>query len=107
MTSEEVLEFEFIMSKRCTNITHRREVMCTVLNMFFKVSRYLETYYRYDDILAVNNGTTQTLLISNLFDWIDRLTNEIKRDLKDKILPASVRYKDSIDLIIHNYGLSR
>ena len=51
LTSLEVSEFEFV---NC------REIMYTVLNMCFKVSRYIESYYRYDDVLAVNNDTTQT-----------------------------------------------
>ena len=78
LTPLEIPENEFLRSKRCTNIVHCREIMYTILNMCFKVSRYIESYYRYDD-LAVSNGTTQTLLISDIFDWIDRLSNEVKR----------------------------
>ena len=59
--------------------------MYTVINMCFKVSRYIESYYCYDDILAVNNDTTRTLKISDLFVWLDKLANEVKRDLKEKI----------------------
>ena len=67
--------------------------MYTIINMCFKVSRYLESYYRYDDILAVNNDLTVTFGISTIFDWIESLSNEVKRDLKGKILPPSSKYR--------------
>ena len=76
----------FIMSKPCSDITHCGEIFYTVLNMCFKTSRYLELYYRYDDILAVNNDLTVSYYVPTIFGWIDKLSNELKRDLKEKIL---------------------
>ena len=89
LTSLEVSEFEFVRSKRCTDIVHCREIMYKITNKCFKASRYIESYYRYDDILAVNNDTTVTLPISELFGWLNRLSNEVKRDLKENIIPPS------------------
>ena len=76
--------------------------MYTILNMWFKLSRYIESYYRYDDILAVNNDTTVTLPISELFSWLDKLSNEVKRDYKGKVLPPSSTYQKSMDHIIYH-----
>ena len=70
--------------------------------MCFKVSRYLESYCRHDDILAVNNDLSVILGISTIFDWIENLFNEVKRDLKGKILLPSIKYKESMDLILNN-----
>ena len=49
----------FYMSKRCTNITHCRDIMYDILNICFLLSRYRESYYRYDDMLAVSNDQTK------------------------------------------------
>ena len=102
LTLLELPENEFMRSKRCTDIMYCREIMCTILNMCFKVSRYIKSCYRYGDILAVNNDTTLTLSISELFGWLQRLSNEVKRDLKEKLLPPSSTYLESMDHILFN-----
>ena len=93
LTSLGFPDLGFLEGKQCKDILHCREIMYTVINTCFKVSRYIESYYRYDDILAVN---------SDLFAWLDKLSNEVKRDLKENILPPSNTFQASMDHIIWN-----
>ena len=102
LTSLEVSEFQFIRSKPCTDILHCREIMYTIINICFKISQYIESDYRHDDILAVNNDTIATLPISELFGWIEKLSNEVKRDLKANMLPPSSTYQESVDHIMYH-----
>ena len=52
-------DIEFLENKQCKDVLHCREIIYTAINMCFKVSRHIESYYRYDDILAANNDTTR------------------------------------------------
>ena len=79
--------------------------MYVILNICFKVSRYLESYYRYVDLLAVNNKLTETLQISTSFAWVSKLAKKVKRDLEEHALPPTSTYKDSLDLILNNPGV--
>ena len=60
--------------------------MYTIINMCFKISRYLESYYRYDDILAVNNDLNVTLGILTVYEWLKDLYHLEKNDLKGDFL---------------------
>ena len=59
-------QFDFSRSKQGIGISHCRNIMYEMLNALFKLSRYLESYYFHDDVLAVNND--QILPILTLFD---------------------------------------
>ena len=43
-----------------------------------------------------------TLGISTIYQWLENLYHEVKRDLKEDILPPSSKYKDSMNLILNN-----
>ena len=75
--------------------------MYGILIICLKISRYLESYYRYEDILAVNNKQSKTLPILTLFDWVSILANNMKRKLEEHILPPSITYKESLELILN------
>ena len=75
--------------------------MYGILNTCFMLSRYLEFYFRHNDILAVNNDLTETLPISTLFDWTSILATSVKRNLEEHILPPYIDYKESVDLIMN------
>ena len=49
LTLVEENKFGFVMSIRW------RDIMYDIFSICFKISRYLESYYSYDDILVVNN----------------------------------------------------
>ena len=102
LTSLGFPDLEFIGRERFKNILHCLEIMYTVINMCFKVSRYIESFYRHDDVLAVNNDVTRTLSISDLFAWLEKLFNEVKRNLKEKILPPFITYQEIMDHILYN-----
>ena len=46
LTSEIIPELHFLESKRCTNIVHCRDIMYTIINSCYKISRFIESYYR-------------------------------------------------------------
>ena len=92
------------MSKRCTNTTHCQDIiMYGILNICFKINRYLESRYSYDDVLAVNNNSNLLLPISKeTLPMISILANNIKRNLEEHILLPSITYKESLDVILDN-----
>ena len=42
------------------------------------------------------------LSISELYTWLERIFNQVKRDLKQKILPNSKTYEESMETILYN-----
>ena len=80
LTSGVIPDVHFLESNQCINIVHCRDICYTIINNCFGLSRFLESYYRHDDVLAINNDLTRTLSISDLYSYISKLTNEVKRD---------------------------
>ena len=60
LTSGIIPDVHFLESNQCINIVHYRDVCYTIINTCFGVSRFLESYYRYDDGLAVDNDLPRT-----------------------------------------------
>ena len=48
-------------------ITHNRAVCYHLLNILFGLSRYLESYYRFDDELAIREDPGRTIQISTYY----------------------------------------
>ena len=71
--------------------------MYGILSICFKISLYLESYYRYDDILAVNNDPRNSTLLTGSA----RLLTPPK-NLEEYILLQSFKYKGVLELILNN-----
>ena len=102
MTSANFPDLNFLESDSCTKIIHCRDICYTIIITCFSISRFIESYYRYDDVLAVNLDLSKTLSISELYTWLERIFNQVKRDLKEKILPPSQTYEESMETILYN-----
>ena len=83
-------------------IRHCRAILYRILNITHVISRYLETYYRYDDELAISPDLTTSLKISKYFDWLCILNNNVIRALLDVVLPPSSSFKPAVDNILGN-----
>jgi hypothetical protein len=77
-----------------------RQTAYQILDVLVSISRYLETNYRYDDILAVNTDLAVTLKISEYFEIVSIMTNNVIRTLQHDTLPPSVHFKESMDWIL-------
>ena len=107
LTSGNFPDVHFLESKQCTNIVHCRDVLYIIINTCFGVSRFIESYYRHDDVLAVNNDLTRTLSIFDLLGYVAKLTNEVKRDLKEKNYHHLTHMRKQWNIFFTTYGLSQ
>ena len=78
LTSRIIPDVHFLESNQCNNIVHCRDICYTIINNCFGLTRFLESYYRYDDVLAVNNDLSRTLSISDLYCYITKLPTKSK-----------------------------
>ena len=93
--------------KRFEKLERNREKVYEILNFLFKVSRYLETYYRWDDILIIDLDINKKLAICDFWKNIEVGFENMKLYLQSKKLPNTVEYKPGLDMIINDLRIAR
>jgi hypothetical protein len=93
--------------KNWHNIRRNRDIVYSIIRGLHQASRYLETYFRYDDILTILPDLENKLEISIFYISMNKLFNDMKIILLSDSLPATEFYRSQIELIFANLRAAR
>ena len=96
------IPFDENLIEKYKKIRSCRAVLNQILLFVHVLSRYLETYYRYDDELAVDPNFSVTMKTSVYFDWLLKLHTNVSNALLSSTLPPSAMFKQGMDSLLAN-----
>ena len=99
---EEIETFTSLAFRTENNIkvTHNRAICYQLLNILFSLSRYLESYYRYDDELAIRDDPNKSISIETYYTWVTLANNNIKMNLMSNYLPPTESYRAGMTMLM-------